>query len=185
MSLSTDGDRLVLEEFRLAVGTTHADADRTLAAADPGGVPLLTSIGDDRDVASVRHITGDARADGDAIDRAGFGALVSSWGPLRTYTPRIAASSPVSPGYYRLAVTESGDDRNDSLARAPIDPTAPKDRSDATAIGLLWIGAPRDSKDGLLVVLGDDQSDTAPDVRWPLSLSTKLGVRIYRGHARA
>lgn len=185
MTLSTDTDRLVLEEFRLAPGTSHAEADRTLAAADPAGVPLLTSIGDDRDVASVRRISGDVGIGADAIDRTGFGALVSSWGPLRTYTPRITASSPVKPGYYRLAVTESGNDQRDSLARPPAARATAEDRTGASSIELLWIGAPRDSEDGLLVVLGDDQSDTAPDVRWPLSLSTTLGVRIYRGHARA
>lgn len=186
MTLSTRADRLVLEEFRLAPGTSHADADRTLATADPDGVPLLTSIGDDRDVASVRRISGDVATDRDAIDRAGFGALVSSWGQLRTYTPRIAASTLARPQYYRLAVTESGLNQSgySSSARPPAGQVA-GDRTGAAEVGLLWIGAPRDSEDGLLVVLGDDESDTAPDVRWPLSLSTQLGVRIYRGHARA
>lgn len=185
MTLSTRADRLVLEEFRLAAGTSHADADRTLAAADPDGVPLLTSIADDRDVASVRCISGEVGSDGDAIDRSGFGALVSSWRELRTYTTRIAASTAARPSYYRLAVTESGLNQSGFAPERSGADRASGDRSEATGVGLLWIGAPRDSQDGLLVVLGDDESDTAPGVGWPLSLSRQLGVRIYRGHARA
>jgi hypothetical protein len=47
---------------------------------------------------------------------------------------------------------------------------------------LLWIGVPVEEHAGLLVLLGHDgdasASDHEPD-GWPLSLSGRLGVRIY------
>ena len=179
-------DRLVLEEFRLSDGAAYADADGALAAADPTGVPLLTSIADDRDVASVRCVPARSAPADDAIDRAAFGELVSHWGPMRTYLPRIAESSLARPSSYRLAVTESGINDGDALVattapdldeQAVEEPTLPLD--------LLWIGAPRTSHAGLLVVVGDGGSPAAPDASWPLALGQSLGVRIYRGKARA
>lgn len=175
-------DRLVLEEFRLSDGASHADADRALAAGDPSGVPLLTSIADERDVASVRCIAARSAPEGDTIDRATFGELVSRWGAVHTYRPRIAEGSFTRPTSYRLAVTESGINDTDPTLVEPGPRREAPPSWDATPAGLLWIGAPRDTHAGLLVVIGD--GETAADTSWPLSLGKKLGVRIYRGHAR-
>jgi hypothetical protein len=182
MTAHAPADRLVLEEFRLSDGASHADADRALAAADPSGVPLLTSIADERDVASVRRVGARLSPEGDTIDRATFGDLVSRWGAVHTYRPRIAEGSLARPTSYRLAVTESGiNDTDPTLVdRGPRREVPPS--PDAAPAGLLWIGAPRDTHAGLLVVIGD--GETAADTTWPLSLGKTLGVRIYRGHAR-
>src|SRR5688572_6525963 len=177
MTAHAPADRLVLEEFRLAEGASHADADRALAAGDPSGVPLLTSIADERDVASVRCIEARSAPAGDTIDRASFGDLVSRWGAVHTYRPRIAESSVVRPTSYRLAVTESGINDTDPTF---VDPGPRQEAplpADAAPARLLWIGAPRDTYAGLLVVIGDDE--TAADTGWPLSLGEQLGVRIY------
>ena len=175
-------DQIVLEEFRLSDGAAYADADRALAAADPTGVPLLTSIADDRDVAIVRCLPARSGPPDGTIDRSAFGALVSRWGVVHTYRARIAESSLARPTSYRLAVTESGINESPAIRGGPAsrhervdDPPAPLD--------LLWIGAPRSSHAGLLVVIGDGESGA--DAAWPLSLSESLGVRIYRGLARA
>src|SRR5687767_15308139 len=181
MTAHAPADRLVLEEFRLSDGASHAAADRALAAADPSGVPLLTSIADERDVASVRCIAARAASEGDTIDRATFGDLVSRWGAVHTYRPRIAESSLARPTSYRLAVTESGINDTDPTSVDP-GPSREAPSRDAAPAGLLWIGAPRDSHAGLLVVIGD--GETAADTSWPLALGEALGVRIYRGHAR-
>jgi hypothetical protein len=182
MTVHATADRLVLEEFRLSDGASHADADRALAAADPSGVPLLTSIADERDVASVRRVGPRSSPDGDTIDHASFGDLVSRWGAVHTYRPRIAEDSLARPTSYRLAVTESGINDTDPtfVVRGPSGQAPPS--ADAAPAGLLWIGAPRDSHAGLLVVIGD--GETAADTSWPLSLGQALGVRIYRGLAR-
>lgn len=178
-------DHLVLEEFRLSDGAAYADADRTLAAADPTGVPLLTSIADDRDVASVRCMPARTGPTDGTIDHSAFGALVSRWGPVHTYRPRIAESSLVRPTSYRLAVTESG--INDT--HPPLVGSAPREGragdEQRSPLELLWIGAPRSTHAGLLVVIGHGGSVPAADVGWPLALSESLGVRIYRGRARA
>lgn len=184
MTVHPTADRLVLEEFRLSDGAAYADADGALAAGDPTGVPLLTSIADDRDVASVRCVQARSGATDDTIDHAAFGALVSRWGPVHTYRPRIAESSITRPTSYRLAVTESGINGDDPLAKpTPGHEGAADERS--TPLELLWIGAPRSSHAGLLVVIGDGESLSGADAAWPLSLSESLGVRIYRGRARA
>lgn len=185
MTVHPTGDRLVLEEFRLSDGVAYADADRALAAADPTGVPLLTSIADDRDVASVRCVPARSAPADDAIERSAFGALVSRWGEVRTYRPRIAESTPVTPTSYRLAVTESGINDTDPtlVGPSPRDEGAARPRT--TPLGLFWVGAPRGSHAGLLVVIGDGESAAAADAAWPLALSELLGVRIYRGRARA
>lgn len=184
MTMPPAADRLVLEEFRLSDGAAYADADGALAAADPTGVPLLTSIADDRDVASVRCVPARSAPADDTIDHAAFGALVSHWGQVRTYRPRIAESSLARPASYRLAVTESGINGSDAnVGAAPRDEEAVDEQ--ATPLELLWIGAPRSSHAGLLVLIGDGGSVPGADAAWPLSLSESLGVRIYRGRARA
>lgn len=179
-------DQIVLEEFRLSDGAAYADADRALAVADPTGVPLLTSIADDRDVASIRCIPARRDPADDTVDRSAFGALVSSWGSARTYRPRIAESSLRRPTSYRLAVTESGINDSDPLLVPPTPrhEGGPVDDQPAP-LDLLWIGAPRSSHAGLLVVIGDGESASGADAAWPLALGASLGVRIYRGRARA
>lgn len=191
---SPDGiDRLVLQEFRLSDATTHAEADGILAAADPDGVPLLTSIADDRDVASVRSVLSGTAADADPIDRSMLGALVAKWQSPRTYRTRIAESSLLPPAEYRLAVTESGiNDDDRALPGAPRHSAIPGPDA-PTPLALLWIGAPVGTHAGLLVLAGEDgqsrndedgASGNDQDAAWPLALSTQLGVRIYRGTAR-
>ena len=184
MTVHPAADRLVLEEFRLSDGAAYADADGALAAADPTGVPLLTSIADDRDVASVRCVPARSAPADDAIDRASFGALVSHWGHVRTYLPRIAESSLARPASYRLAVTESGINEGDGMVATTTRDEEAVDEP-ALPLDLLWIGAPRSSHAGLLVVVGDGGSATGADPSWPLALGQSLGVRIYRGKARA
>ncbi|HEX4744555.1 MAG TPA: hypothetical protein VFW12_07790 [Candidatus Limnocylindria bacterium] len=179
------GDRLVLEEFRLADGASHRAADLVLAATDPEGVPLLSSIADDRDVASVRCIAAGAAAEDGRLDHSTFEPLVTGWAPLRTYRPRVAESSVVRPRSYHLAVTESGINDSDPalLGRDPR-PGGPSE-GDVRPIDLLWIGMPDDSHAGLLVVLGDGGAGPGAAAAWPLPLSEALGVRIYRGSARS
>ena len=182
---SPSADRFVLEEFRLFDGASHAEADLALAAADPAGVPLLTSIDDERDVVSVRCVPGHAATEDDRLDRSTFGTLVSRWGPLRTYRPRIAESSLVPPTSYHLAVTESGiNGSHPTPAAGDRGPHAPAP-GDVRPVDLLWIGAPQGTHAGLLVVIGDGGSGGGADAAWPLSLGEALGVRIYRGTARA
>ena len=183
MTVHPAADRLVLEEFRLSDGAAYADADRTLAAGDPTGVPLLTSIADDRDVASVRCVPARSAPEDDTIDHAAFGALVSHWGVLRTYRPRIAENSLVRPVSYSLAVTESG--INGDATEAP--PTRDEEgvAEPMASLELLWIGAPRSSHAGLLVVIGEGVRLPGEDASWPFVLSQSLGVRIYRASARA
>lgn len=184
MTVHPAADRLVLEEFRLSDGAAYADADGALAAGDPTGVPLLTSIADDRDVASVRRMPARSGPTDDTVDHAAFGSLVSRWGPVRTYRPRIAESSLARPASYRLAVTESGINDGDALPAGPTPGHEGAADEQATPLELLWIGAPRSSHAGLLVVIGDGESLPGADASWPLALSQSLGVRIYRGRAR-
>ncbi len=181
-------DHLVLEEFRLADGASFAEADGILAVAQPDGVPLMTSIADDRDVASVRAVPPRTPADADLISRTALGSLVSRWESPRTYRTRIAESSPTAPTAYRLAVTESGlNDGERALPRTRRPAAPPLDQvPDARTLAtLLWIGAPVDTHAGLLVLVGDaGEGGSRPDPEWPLPLSQQLGVRIYRGRAR-
>ena len=175
---------LVLEEFRLSDGTSRAEADGILAAAYPDGVPLLTSITDNRDVASVRSYPSGARETSEPIDRASLGALVACWQSPRSYRTRIAESSLLRPAEYRLAVTESGiNDSHRSLPGVAQRPAVPEPAA-PTPMGLLWIGAPVGTHAGLLVLVGEDHSGIEQDAAWPLPLSEQLGVRIYRGRAR-
>ena len=184
MTAHPAADRLVLEEFRLADGAAYAVADRALAATDPQGVPLLTSIADDRDVASVRCIPARLGAGAETIDHSAFGDLVARWGRVRTYRPRIAESSLHRPKSYRLAVTESGINGSDALPLPPAPRHAGAVDDQPAPLDMLWIGAPRSSHAGLLVLIGDGESEAGADASWPLPLGASLGVRIYRGRAR-
>lgn len=175
---------LVLDEFRLhAADTDGAAAGIVLAAStnirDP--VPLLTSIDDPRDVATLRSvIAGAPDSDGPRGDKT-LGQLVASWQPVKRYRARVAerSRSAVSSSF-RLAVTESG--INDEQVAPPGswvgEPTS------GEPIALLWIGIPEGTHAGLLVLVGRNDAETVAGGRdrasWPLPLSRDLGVRVYK-----
>jgi hypothetical protein len=184
MSINDGINTLVLQEFRLHAVDTAGEAAR-IVAGFPGGVepavPLLTSIDDHRDVATVRALHVGETAEADPAHRAALDPLVASWQPLKQYGPRITERSESPPSYYRLAVTESGINNAEPHPVAAVTGGAAATGT-ATRLGLLWIGSPLGSFAGLLTLLGsDDAGDTArPDpASWPLPLSRPLGVRIY------
>jgi hypothetical protein len=182
---TADGiDVLVLQEFRLRAPDTGGEAARLVAALPGGiepGVPLLVSIDDERDVATVRAVHAGETTDAAPGLRAALDPLVASWQPPKEYGPRITERSDSPPSYYRLAVTESGINNADSDPPAAIPEGAPDDGT-AAPLGLVWIGAPLGTYAGLMILLGsdDDRDAVRPDPReWPLPLSGDLGVRIY------
>ena len=179
-------ETIVLQEFRLRAADTSGEAARIVAAFPNGtgpGVPLLTSIDDERDVAIVRAVHAGQEPDEDPAQRETLDRLVASWQPVQRYAPRIAEGSTSPPSYYRLAVTGSG------INNAEPDPVTKisermVDNATSTPLGLLWIGVPLGSYAGLLILTGggDDAHTSRPDPRdWPLPLSSYLGVRIYAG----
>jgi len=183
--MATDGpiDTLVLQEFRLHAADTAATAARIVAALSGGiepAVPLLVSIDDRRDVATVRAVHAGETADGDPRQRAALDPLVASWQPPKWYGPRITERAADPPSHYRLAVTESGIN-----APAADPPTTVQDSAEdgaSTPVALLWTGTPLGTYSGLLILLGDDDDrpTARPDPRgWPRPLSDSLGVRIY------
>lgn len=183
---------LVLDEFRLRAADTDGAAAAMVSAAsrhirDP--VPLLTSVDDPRDVATLRTvIAGAPDSDGPRGDTA-LGPLVATWQPVKRYRARIAARSQGAPSSsFRLAVTESG--INDEQVAPPGAwvgaPTG------GEPIALLVIGVPEGTHAGLLVLVGRDDAKPLANGRdrtgWPLPLSRDLGVRVYesdREHLRA
>ena len=182
----------MLDEFRLRAADTDGTAAALVSAASKGirdPVPLLTSIDDPRDVATLRTVrTGAPDSDGPRGD-AIFQRLVATWHPVRRYVRRIAARSEgATSSSFRLAVTESG--IND-------EPVAPPggwvgEPTPGEPISLLLIGVPEGTHAGLLVLVGrDDPQLRAGDhdrAGWPLPLSRDLGVRVYEGgaeHVRA
>lgn len=181
-------DVLVLEEFRLHAADADGAAAAIVSAAseqirDP--VPLLTSIDDPRDVATLRTVTAGAPDGDDPRSDAALGALVASWKPVKRYRARIAARSQAAPSAsFRLAVTESG--INDEQVAPPGawvgDPTA------GEPIALLLIGVPEGTHAGLLVLVGRDDAQQLANGRdrtsWPLPLSRDLGVRVYESDRR-
>jgi hypothetical protein len=174
---------VVLQEFRLHAPDTGGEAARIVAAFSEGiepAVPLLTSIDDPRDVATVRALHAGETADGAPGQRAALDPLVASWQPLKQYGPRIAERAERPPSYYRLAVTESGINNAEPEALLPITLGVPADGLSAP-LGLMWIGAPLGTYAGLLILLGGDDRDTvrSDPRRWPLPFSRALGVRIY------
>ena len=170
---------LVLQEFRLLVADTDGAVAR-IVQASPGGIepaiPLLTSIDDRRDVATLRALHDGEATEADAVQRAALDPLVASWAAPKLYGPRMTERSQSPPSHFRLAVTESGI-RNGS-ERALATPPGSEDESTRVPIGLVWIGAPIGTYAGLLVLLGSyGESESTSD--WPLPLSRELGVRIY------
>lgn len=182
--MSTDGriNALVLQEFRLRDPDTSGAAARIVAAFAGGiepAVPLLTSIDDRHDVATVRALHEGEGTDADPGQRAALDPLVASWQPPKQYGPRITERSESPPSYYRLAVTESG--INNGKDPLPTPPQGSQEAS-STRLGLLWIGRPLDTYAGLLTLVGSDgdRSTLRPDPGdWPLPMSRYLGVRIY------
>jgi len=179
---------LVVREFRLHSADTAGDAAGIVAAFACGlesAVPLLTSVDDNRDVATVRGLHQGELLEGDPAERVALGSLVARWQPLRRYAPRITQRSKSPPSYYRLAVTESGinDVPSEELSlrrRDTDDPGGP------TPVSLLWIGLPLGTHAGLMVLVGDHDGPAeamfAPR-DWPLPFSRALGVRIYESQS--
>lgn len=173
----------VLQEFRLHAADSAGHAARIVAAFSGGigpAVPLLTSIDDPRDVATIRALHAAGQPGADPGQRAALDPLVASWQPLKPYEPRIVARSEQPPSYYRLAVTESGINNveSDPLG-APLVGAA--ENGALTRLGLLWTGLPLETHAGLVILLGSygDGDTVRPDPRDWLPLSRALGVRIY------
>jgi hypothetical protein len=174
---------LVLEEFRLLVSENGALAARIVAASPPGEelpIPLLTSIDDRRDVATLRALR-EREAENDSALRAALDGLVASWSAPKRYAPRIAERSQSPPSVFRLAVTESGINGAGVPAVTVIE--RPTRSAGARAIGLLWVGAPIDTHAGLLILLGSYADARDARSAWPLPFSRQLGVRIYESSA--
>jgi hypothetical protein len=184
MSIEDHIDTFVLQEFRLNAADGAVQAARIVADFSDGiegAVPLLISIDDRRDVATVRALHAGETAEADPQERAALEPLVASWQPPRRYGPRISERSESSPTYYRLAVTESGinNAKSGSAAEVPRNVTV---ASRSVQLGLLWVGLPLGTHAGLLALVGgdDDWLTTRPDpLTWPLPFSRALGVRIY------
>ena len=178
---------LVLEEFRLRAADLDGEVAR-IVAATPNGleptIPLLTSIEDRRDVATLRAVRADESTEVDTARHTALDPLVSRWGAPKHYGPRITEHSQSPPSSYRMAVTESGINARTEAPVTPRESSMP-DSGANRAVGLVWIGAPVGTHAGLLVLLGsyDDplQHDYEP-FGWPLPLSRDLGVRIYENH---
>lgn len=172
-------DVLLLHEFRLRAANTAAAAAVALASRhirDP--VPLLTSIDDPRDVATLRTVSSE-EPDGDGPrDDTALEALVATWQPVKRYRLRVAERSGV-PSSFRLAVTESG--INDEPVAPPSTPVGEPARGEPVA--LLMIGVPEKTHAGLLVLVGRDAAEPIATAHgredWPLPLSRDLGVRVY------
>jgi len=173
---------LVLEEFRLRAADVDGAAARIVAETSHGiepAIPLLTSIEDKRDVATLRALHAGESTDSDAAQHAALDPLVSSWAMPKHYGPRMTERSQSPPSSFRLAVTESGINVDGSPPR-PL-PQGPVDQTPSRPVGLLWIGAPVGTHAGLLVLLGgyDNDPQAVGNDSWPLPLSHELGVRIY------
>ena len=174
---------LVLEEFRLHTADVDGEVARIVASSSSGiepVIPLLTSVEDRRDVASIRGLHAGESAASDSAQRAALFPLVSSWVAPKYYEPRMAKRSTNPPSSFRLAVTDLGFNRPED------DQTSPAPRADHASatrvVGLVWIGAPIDTEAGLVVLIGNyDETATAAvsGLAWPLAFGRELGVRIY------
>jgi hypothetical protein len=175
---------LVLEEFRLRAEDVDGAAARIVADTPHGvepAIPLLTSLEDRRDVATLRALHAGESTEFDAKQHAALDPLVSSWAAPKHFGPRITERSQSPPLSFRLAVTESGINAGGDPP-LPIPEKSTEEETASRAIGLLWIGTPVGTHAGLLVLLGsyDDPRAVWDDPSgWPLPLSNDLGVRIY------
>lgn len=185
--MSTDNpiQLLVLEEFRLRAADVDGAAARIVAASPHGtepAIPLLTSIDDRRDVATLRAVHAGESSETDAAQHAALAPLVSSWAAPKHYGPRIAEQSQSPSSSFRLAVTESGINNGGVSPVTAAERSAPDGTPTNRPVGLVWIGAPIGTHAGLLVLLGsydDPRAFGADPSGWPLPLSRDLGVRIY------
>jgi hypothetical protein len=174
---------LVVQEFRLRAASDGSAAARIVAASPRGiepAIPMLTSIEDRRDVATVRALHAGEQADAGAVERADLDHLVSSWAAPKLYGPRLTERSQSPPSSFRLAVTESGINAGGALMTAR--DNVGRDEAPSHPIGLLWIGAPVGTHAGLLVLLGSfekPQAGGSDTSGWPFPLNRDLGVRIY------
>lgn len=174
---------LVLQEFRLRAVDDAVAAALIVAASPPGiepAIPLLTSIDDGRDVATLRALHAGETTEIDEGERASLDHLVTSWAAPKEYGPRVNERSLSPPSSFRLAVTESG--INAGVASPTHRDRSVENVATSLAIGLVLIGAPLGSHAGLLVLLGgydDPRADRDDPSGWPLPLSRDLGVRIY------
>jgi hypothetical protein len=181
-------EALELQEFRLHEAGTSGEAARIVAAFAGGiepAVPLLVSIDDDHDVATVRALHAGEMID-DAGRRAALDGLVETWQPAKRYGPRLTERSALPSSRYRLAVTESGINNPRSDVAPAGGGGAGSGAGATTALGLMWIGAPVGTYAGLMILLGSyDDQPIAPRGKsaWPLPLSSVLGVRVYESQA--
>jgi hypothetical protein len=174
---------LVLDEFRLHAADTDGAAARIVSAASKGDrdpVPLLTSIDDPRDVATLRTLRAEGPEGDGPSGEAALGPLVATWQTAKRYRARIAARSQGPPASsFRLAVTESG--INDERVAQPGTWIGAPMAGDTLA--LLLIGVPEGRHAGLLVLVGRDTADLVErgldGKDWALPLSRDLGVRLY------
>jgi hypothetical protein len=175
---------LVLEEFRLHAEDLDGAAARIVAASPHGiepAIPLLTSIDDRRDVATLRALHAGELTESDAVQHAALDPLVLSWAVPKHYGPRITERSQSPPSSFRLAVTESGINTS-GVPQETLGEGSPGTETTSRAVGLVWIGEPVGTHAGLLVLLGtyDPAQAVGRDASdWPLALSRKLGIRIY------
>jgi hypothetical protein len=175
---------LILEEFRLRAADVDGAVARIVATAPNGiesPIPLLTSIDDRRDVATLRAVHAGETTEIDAVQHAALDSLVLSWAMPRHYGPRITENAQSTPSSFRLAVTESG---SNAGSTAPVTLRQGSVASGTTrqAVGMIWIGVPVGSNAGLLVLLGgyDGPGLIGRDPPgWSLPMSRDLGVRIY------
>ncbi|HET8569817.1 MAG TPA: hypothetical protein VFM93_12635 [Candidatus Limnocylindria bacterium] len=177
MSTFDGSEILTLQEFRLHAADTDGTVARLVATASApgdGGVPLLTSVHDPRDVATLRVVPAEATDTGAAGRERTLGGLVSSWQPARRYQARLAERAIEQPSSYRLAVTESGiNDEQVAPAGAWVGDGA------GEPVALLWIGIPETTHAGLMILVGRyDEASLVQDAE-PLPLARALGVRIY------
>lgn len=187
MTVIDRADVLVLDEFRLHVADTYGTAAAIITAASsdrPDPVPLLTSIDDPRDVATLRVVSTGAPDDHGLRGDAALGPLVASWQPTRRYLPRVAERSDGTSSSFRLAVTESG--INDEQVAPP--GKMGGEPMPGEPVALLLIGIPEGTHAGLLVLIGSEDAGSPSSSRdraiWPLPLSRDLGVRIYESGER-
>jgi hypothetical protein len=180
VTLNVPTDTFVLQQFRLRAPDHTGEAAAIVASfGTDDGVPLLTSISDRRDVATVRAVRPGESPDLAAGEYAALDPLVESWAQQIEYGPRIMARTETVPSYFRLAVTGSG--INDGQERASAAPAASPSGAVPARLGLLWIGVPLETHAGLLVLVGDERHEqrAIEPGEWPLPFSDPLGVRIY------
>src|SRR5713101_2441261 len=87
---------LVLEEFRLRAEDIDGAVARIVAETPAGiepAIPLLTSVEDRRDVATLRALHAGESIESDAAQHAALDPLVSSWAVPKHYGPRITERS--------------------------------------------------------------------------------------------